>query len=151
MAASRWKPGAVIRKKLGVWTYYARLLEFPWAAFYRYRTRAPVDDLDEIVANDVLFTLAAHKDLLARGQWESIGSRPLEKTLRRPKAQAIWDDATHCRILDDKGRIRSATPDECKELEPAAVWEPEHVADRLRDAFAGRPDRWLQRMRSRRE
>jgi hypothetical protein len=143
MIPKRWKPGTVIRKKLGAWTYYAHLLEFPWAAFYRHRTRKPVEDPDEVVGCDVLFTLAVHKDLLAKGQWEIIGSRPLEKGLRIPKAQAIWDDAENCRIIDDKARMRPATPKECKALEPAVIWEPESLADRLKDNMDGRPDRRL--------
>jgi len=57
----------VIRKSLeDGWTYYARLLEFLWAVFYKHRTKTPSDDLAAITAHPVLFTIAAHKDLLAK-------------------------------------------------------------------------------------
>ena len=143
MAKKQWEPGNAISKKIAGWTYYARLLEFPWVAFYHYRTKKLVEELDEITKKEVLFTIAAHKSLVAKGGWTSIGHRPVEKGLRPPRAQAIWDDAEHCHIIDDKGEMRESTPKECKGLEPAAVWEPNHIADRLKDTFAGRPNRWL--------
>jgi hypothetical protein len=151
MKKMRWQPGSVVRKRLNdSWTYYARLLEFPWVAFYRYRTKEPFDDVAKIVGHEVLFTIAAHKDLLAPGEWETVGLVPLEPTLHPPGAQAIWDDADHCQIIDRDGNIRPATPKECAGLEPAAVWEPEHIADRLQDAFAGRQNRWLRELIPRR-
>jgi hypothetical protein len=143
----RWRRGAVIRKRLGRAHHYARLLEFPWVAFYRATTARASDDLVAIVASDVRFTIAAHKDLLANTEWDVIGTVALDGALRPPRAQAIWDDAEHCHIIDDAGEMRPATPAECADLEPAAVWEPEHISDRLRDALAGRPNKWLEQLR----
>ncbi len=147
MARKRWEPGTVVRKSLDDdWTYYARLLEFPWAAFYRHRTREPSDQLAEIVASPVLFTIAAHKDLVAEGEWKPVGRIPLDGSLRPPAEQAMWNvaDPEHPRIIDDRAEMRPTTPAEAVRLEPAAVWEPEHIADRLKDAFANRPNKWLQ-------
>jgi len=42
---------------------------------------------------------------------------------------------------------RPASREECAGLEAAAVWEPEHVEDRLRDHFAGRPNKWVESLR----
>jgi hypothetical protein len=147
MANNRWQAGAVIRKKLSDGMhYYARLLEFPWAVFYRYRSALPENDLPSIAAHEVLFIIAAHKTLLAKDQWETIGNLPLDGTLHRPKERAIWDDAETCQIIDANNEMRPATPAQCAGLEIAAVWEPNHIEDRLDDAFAGRPDRWLEQM-----
>lgn len=148
MAKQTWQPGAVIRKTLDDRTYYGRLLEFPWAAFYDHRTEEPSKDLDEITARPILFTLAAHKDLIARDQWEVVGRRALEASLRPPPAQRVVDalDPDHYQIIDGEGDIREATREEVEGLEPAAVWEPEHIADRLEDHYAGRPNRWLKNM-----
>jgi hypothetical protein len=147
MANRQWQPGAIIRKQLADGMhYYARLLEFPWAAFYRHRSGPPESDLAAIAAHDVLFTIAAHKSLLAKNQWEPIGHLPLDRSLLPPAAQAVWDDADNCQIIDAHGEMRHATPKECAGLEPAAVWEPEHIDDRLQDAFGGRPNRWLEQM-----
>jgi hypothetical protein len=40
-----------------------------------------------------------------------------------------------------------ATAQECAGLEVAAVWDPEHVEDRLRDHFDGRPNIWVESIR----
>ena len=37
-----------------------------------------------------------------------------------------------------------ATRAECVGLERSAVWDPEHVEDRLRDHRAGRPNKWAE-------
>ena len=42
---------------------------------------------------------------------------------------------------------RTASLAECEALESAAVWEPDHVEDRLRDHYAGRPNRWVESLR----
>jgi hypothetical protein len=144
----------VIRKTLeDGFTYYGRLLRFPWVAFYDFRTKEPVDDLTTTVANPTLFTVAAHKDLLADGEWKSVGILPLEESLRPPRAQFIQDpfDPRKCRIIDLTGNSRSATPEECEGLERAAVWEPEHIADRLMDHYAGRPNIWVEDLKLRRD
>jgi hypothetical protein len=43
-----------------------------------------------------------------------------------------------------RGVVRSATRAECVGLERCAVWAPEHVEDRLRDHFRGRPNKWVE-------
>jgi hypothetical protein len=147
MANVRWRAGAVISKALpDGWTYYGRLLEFPWVAFYKHRTKAASDDVEAVTGSQVLFTLAAHKDLTAPSEWRTIGQQPLEPSLGPPHAQAVWDDDGSCQIIDAEGEMRAATPAECKGLEPAAVWEPDHIADRLQDTFAGRENPWLRNL-----
>lgn len=145
-------PGTVIRKALpDGHIYYGRVLEGAWVAFYDLRTAEPVDDLERIVANRPLFVLAAHKDLLAHDEWEALGVVPLDGSLQPPPQQFIQDlhDPKRCRIIDLGGHIRPATREECVGLEPAAVWEPEHIADRLMDHFAGRPNVWMESLRLR--
>jgi hypothetical protein len=151
MANKRWQPGNVIRKSVeDGWTYYGQLLEFPWAVFYRRRTQDPDADIAAITASPVAFTVAAHKDLISMGEWRSIGSTGIPAGVAPPAEQAIWDDPDHCRIIDLQSNMRAATVEECDRLEVAAVWEPEHIEDRLSDVFAGRPDRWREAMIPRR-
>jgi len=154
MAKKRWEHGNVVTKTLDDgWTYYARLLESPWVAFYRHRTKQTADDLAKVVASPVLFTIATHKDLVTNGAWKLAGHIPLDGSLEPPRAQAVWDmdDPTKCEIIDDQGDMRPATPEQCELLEPAAVWAPEHIDDRLKDTFAGRRNLWLDSLRPARQ
>jgi hypothetical protein len=43
-----------------------------------------------------------------------------------------------------------ASAEQCEGLECAAVWEAEHVVERLSDHFAGRPNAWVESMKPRR-
>jgi hypothetical protein len=140
---SSWKPNTIIQRQLddGFW-YYGRLIEFPWAAFYRFRSKSSENAIDEVVQSEVLFIIAAHKSLLE--YWKPVAKAEPDKRVHIPDAQAVWDSPDECQIIDAKGEMRPATPEECRGLEPAAVWEPEHIADRLQDAFAGRPNQWLE-------
>lgn len=42
---------------------------------------------------------------------------------------------------------RIAYPGECQGLEAAAVWDAEHVEDRLRDHIEGKPNRWVEELK----
>jgi hypothetical protein len=52
-----------------------------------------------------------------------------------------------CQIIDVEGNIRDVSPEECSGLERAAVWEAGHVAKRIHDHYAGRPNAHLESMR----
>lgn len=146
MPATNWRPGAVISRRLGDGNiYYGRLLDFPWAAFYRLRTAQPAD-ASEVITHDVLFTVAAQQDLPGQDQWTVLQVLPLDGTLSPPAGQFIQDDLdpADLQIIDAAGNTRPAGYQECVGLEAAAVWEPGHIADRLMDTWAGRPNSWLQ-------
>jgi hypothetical protein len=83
------------------------------------------------------------------GIWPIIGHEPLsQELLQEPllcKKDAITGQLTIYR--DSTGEEISATQEQCEKLEIAAVWEPSHVEDRLRDHFAGRPNKWANSLR----
>lgn len=135
------KPGTFVRVPLEDGTFgYGRILKPPHSAFYHYRTPSPDSDLDRIASNPVLFRIAVR--YLPRSGWEFIGWRELESHLTQPVVQFTQDlgDFKKCKIFDDAGNARPATPEECVGLEKAAVWDPHHVEGRLLDFFMGRPN-----------
>jgi hypothetical protein len=88
---------------------------------------------------------------VTRGRWQVIGSVPLSQEersvpIRFFKQDALTGDLTIYWEGPEPGEVHEvpATREECMGLERAAVWEPEHVEDRLRDHFAGRPNKWLE-------
>lgn len=142
MPPTRWVPGAVIAAELAdhQW-HYGRLLKFPWAAFYDLRTTRVVTEAARVIDHPVLFTIAAQKDLAT--QWVTIAVVKLDGTLRPPAAQYLHhpdDDPDDWSIIDAQDNIRPASASECAGLEPAMVYEPEHIAQRLLDPDA--PNRW---------
>ncbi len=141
-----FEPGVLLRVDLdGVWHTYARMLaRRPKYAFYDCRVSAPVDDVLAIVKRPVLFVLAVN-DRTSRGHWPKVGQVPLEMAPVPIPNQFMQDIITGgaCQIVDDAVNIRPAAPEECVGLERAAVWDPAHVEERLRDHYAGRPNAHL--------
>lgn len=84
--------------------------------------------------------------------WRSIGKLPLRADESPDSRFAKQDPLTGALSIYWKDSAAGtwheepATPEECAGLEVAAVWSAEHVEDRLRDHFAGRPDKWSSSM-----
>lgn len=83
------------------------------------------------------------------GRWRVIGRHPLRDDespdTRRFKQDAItgelsiyWEDSVRGTWHEEP-----ATLEECADLERSAVWNANHIEDRLRDHFAGRPNIWV--------
>jgi hypothetical protein len=132
------------------WHTYALMLESVDMAFFDARSTAELP-IDEIVARPVLFRVAVHKSAYNTGRWLRVGAVPIPDALRGGVPEFRQDPITgHLEISDDEGvTFRDATLDECRGLERLAVWEPEHVEDRLRDHYAGVPNKWVESLRPR--
>jgi hypothetical protein len=145
-----YKAGSFVRIPLADSSFgYGRIKEPPYEAFYGYRTTVPELDLDKIVASPMLFRIAVrHSEL---HPWELLGWRQLEGPLTQPVVQFRQDigDFRRCTIFDTLGNVRTAEPSECVGLERAAVWEQHAVEERLLDAFLGRPNATVERLKVR--
>jgi hypothetical protein len=140
------KPGTFVRIPLADGSFgYGRFIESSLIAFYSYRTTSPDPDLGRIAANPVLFKIPV------RQSWEVIGWRELEEHLTQPAVFFMQDvgNFKSCTIADSLGNEREATPEECIGLERVAVWEQHAAEERLLDAFLGRPNADVERLRVR--
>lgn len=81
--------------------------------------------------------------------WRSIGKLPLREDGSAASRFAKQDPLTGALSIywEDPQRGQRheapATLDECAGLESAAVWSANHIEDRLRDYFAGKPNKWV--------
>jgi len=147
--ASKFEPGSVLRVDLDdQWHTYARIVtRTPKIAIHDCRVSAPEQDLLAIVKTPVLFVLAVggHAD---SGDWPKVGHVPLELAPVPIPEQFMQDLVTGtCRIVDDSFNARPAKPEQCVGLERAAVWDPVHVVERIRDHYAGRPNKHMDYMK----
>lgn len=90
------------------------------------------------------------KSALTSNRWQVVSFRPLEPELAKPVEYFMRDRLTgrYSVYRSSDGLTRVSTFEECKGLEAAAAWEPEHVEDRLRDYFAGRPNPWAEQLKA---
>lgn len=144
------KPGSFLRIPLSDGSFgYGRVLDLPFDAFYDYRTNKPDSDLDRIASKPILFRIVVRQP--HPKSWEPIGWREVEGHLTQPVVQFMQDLGPYhrCTIFDNLGNEREAEPKECIGLEPAAVWDARGVENRLLDAFMGRPNAAMERMKPR--
>lgn len=165
--ARRGNPGDIVRIDLGDGRHtYGQLLVDPFVAVYDFPTTDQVIDMAAVVGKRVLFVVAvSHRSIERRAVggrpvgrravggrgWPVVGHAPPGSPTAAVPDRFVQDiaDPGSCRILDAEGNARPATLQECEGLEPAAVWDAEHVTERLRDHYAGRSNVYLERMRLR--
>jgi hypothetical protein len=110
-------------------------------------------DFSTLVEGPIAFQLMVMNYAITDGRWPVVARIPVPEHLRTPPAFCKKDEITgQLSIYQEVENLaphyeRDARPDECRGLETAAVWEPEHIEDRIRDHFAGRPNVWAEQLR----
>lgn len=145
----RRRPGDIIKISLGQGRHsYAQVAEEPLIVFFDGAfTDEPSPHV--VIGLPVLFRIWVHNDAVKNGIWPVIGNQPLApENAVEPyfyKQDAITGALSlYHSSFAATGWERPASATECDGLECAAVWDPEHVEDRLRDHYAGPPNRWLE-------
>ena len=142
--------GDVIQINLGNGYYSFGCATFNSVAFYDFRSNE-VPEINEIVNKPILFTLwvmdYAYKK---NGDFKIMGNIPINDKLNEPpkyfkedpiskKLYIYWENGDTHQI--------AATYDECSGLERAAVWDPDHIIDRLNDHYEGKPNKWAESLK----
>jgi hypothetical protein len=143
--------GAIVKIELGDGYHsYARILDKANYAFYNLRTNEEISDLNYIISKQILFIIAVYDDVVTKGRWLKIGKLPIEDSLQILPYKYIQDKqkpGSFELYNSNTGKSEPASKEECKGLECAAVWEANHIEERIRDHFAGRPNIWVEKMR----
>lgn len=139
-------PGDVLKIKLDDGSYcFARVLHEPYIAFYGLNIEDA--DIDTILSSEIIFKIAVMNKAITTGRWKKYGHRPLDESLEMPIRFFRQDTISKKLYIYVNGNEAPATASECTGLERAAVWDPEHVEDRLRDHFAETPNKWVESLR----
>jgi hypothetical protein len=146
--AQRWTVGAIVQISLDDGYFaYAQMLEQPEYAFFGVRTP---DELsaDAVVQAPVLFRLWVMRYAHSKGRWRKVGAGRIGDALRKPVHRYNQDPFSRkIRLTINGVDGPEGTIADCDDLECAAVWDPEHVEDRLRDHFLGIPNKWVLSLR----
>lgn len=147
----KWIPGDFFVVPLQNKEYgYGRVLESPLIAIYSVKDKNPSIEVDKLKIAEVLFRVWVMKYAITEGVWPVIGHDPLSEQLKITppffKQDAINNNLT---LYFGNGKESPATYDQCVNLEYAAVWEPNHIQDRIEDHFAGLPNKWVESLRPR--
>jgi Immunity protein 26 len=141
--------GDIVKISLGDGFHtYARVLDEALFTFYDSHTKEEMPIL-EIITLPILFQIAVMDYAVKRGRWVIVGNAPLDDPRLKQRPQFMQDilRKEQFSIYEKGGKIRPAVKEECIGLERAAVWEPTHVEDRLRDHYAGQKNKWVESLK----
>lgn len=125
---------------------FGRVLEEPLLAFYDLSVVSE-PNLKEVVSSPILFKICVMNHAITSGRWPIIGSLSLDEGLKKPVKFFKQDPISKELCIYINAEEIPATLAECDGLERAAVWDPEHVEDRLRDHYAGVPNQWVESLK----
>lgn len=108
---------------------YGRVLKDASIAIYKEISNSP----NMIPSTeDYAFIVGVYRDVLTSGEWPIVGRRPFENAEEAwPPPNCIIDSISGEYSVYYKGEIRPGSKEECEDLEVAAVWEAEHIIDRI--------------------
>jgi len=150
MSRQRFEPGAILRIDVeGPRHAYARMLsDHPYVAVYDELTEAELSPA-EVVKRPVQFVVGVFDGAYKTGRWPKVGVVPPDAApVAIPEffRQDMFNP-DDCTIVDHLGNTRPATPAECAGLERDAVWDADHVVQRLLDHDANRPNAFLEHLK----
>ena len=148
------QPGRVVRIPLGDgmvgWGRQLRNVRVEFYERFDAETDAEQVDPREVARCEVAFTVAVMDRAFRRnGGWTLLDVVPLSEkeeseTYRSVKQNPVSGAVTiYWEKPDGSSGEDIATRAACAGLERSAVWDPEHIEDRLRDHRAGRPNKWV--------
>jgi hypothetical protein len=143
----RRREGDVVKVELADGTHtYARTIPRATFAFYDCRKKKnEVVSIEEILKSKILFAIPVMNRAVTSGRWEIVGSKELEPELEEPIRFFSQDPIDPSQYFIWESDVsRPAKKEECKGLECYAVWEAEHVEDRLLDHYLGRKNKWVE-------
>ena len=148
---ARRRVGDVVSIDLGEGRFgFAVVLKEPLFGYYDYSSDAPAPPLSEIVASPIAFKVCTMRHHVVSGRWPVIGRIEIsDEDAALPwffKEDSLTNQLSKTR---DGTEELPVTEEEAMQMERAAVWEPDHVVDRLRDHFAGVPNKWVESLKPR--
>ncbi len=131
----RWSKGAVLSVPFNGGQAYAQMLDFPEMAFF-----------SDAELSNFLFRIWVHKYCYSTGHWLRCGKAPVSAELQEEVQRFSKDRISGKYSIWVGSEERAASYAECQGLERAAVWDANHVEDRLADLAAGRENKWLNQL-----
>lgn len=143
----RRRVGDIVKIPLAENSYcFGRVLQEPLMAFYDLLV-STVPDIGRISSSPILFKVWVMNKAITSGRWPVIGNADLDKEITSVPEFFKQDPVSKAFSKYSDGKEKPATQSDCIGLERAAVWEAEHIEDRLRDYYAGRKNKWVESLK----
>ena len=128
---------------------FGRIVEGGFIEFYDLKlSNDQIEGINEkLIGSKVIFTLSVHKSWEKNKNWEVVGKNLNNVSSIPSQFMQSIGNQNDIKIIDSTGNSRPATKDEVKGIERLAVWEDNHVEDRLRDYFDGKQNIWVEHLK----
>ena len=140
-------PGAIVEIPLlnGEYYCYGQLLEYGHCAVFDFKVQTPLSDLSVLNKVGILFRVCIYRQVISQGDWLKVGKLPLREELTVFPDEFIYHDWNQKFFLYKvvTGEIIPASKEECRGLEPCAVWDSNHVEDRIVAYYNNEPCVWM--------
>ena len=113
----------------------AQMLKFPEIAFF-----------DPLNPEKLLCRLWVHTSAYSKGRWRKIDKKPIPDYLAEEVPRFKKDHISGKISIHINGNDYPASYNDCVNLECAAVWDANHVEDRLRDHCEDKENIWVKSM-----
>ncbi|MBL0048944.1 MAG: hypothetical protein IPP32_12705 [Bacteroidetes bacterium] len=148
MAKQRITEGSIIEINIENQYYvYAQILVKGLGyAFFDYKSKEKLTDFSILRQSKVLFIVMVYNDVITQGKWLKVGKLEIREDLKNQPMKYIQDaiNPNNFELYNpNTGEVIKATREQCEGLECAAVWESNHIEDRIRDYYLGVPNIWL--------
>lgn len=109
---------------------YGRIYRDASIGIYREVSEKPKSP--RIGSRDFLFTVGMYSDVPSINNWPKVGKDPFPTTESEwPPPMFVRDVISGSYQIYHKGTFRDADPGEASDLEEAAVWDSDHIIDRI--------------------
>ena len=124
---------------------YGQILPHSECAIFDYKSVKPLVDVGLLNKAQLMFVVGFYNYIIRDRIWPVVGKLPIREDLQSPPPYYIYDKATNkFNLYDNKtGLTKPATKEEVKGLECAAVWDANHIVDRIRSHYLNVPCVWL--------
>jgi hypothetical protein len=152
MAKQRITTGSILEINIDNQYYsYAQILQNGRGiAFFDNKIEDKLIDFSILEKCNLLFIVVVYNDVITQGKWLKVGKLPIRKELEILPMKFIQDriNPSEFRLYNpNTGEMTKAKREECDGLEYAAVWEANHVEDRIRDYYLGVPNVWVNQLK----
>jgi len=154
MKKQRYDTDKIVRIMIDENQYsFGRTLMKPYVAFYDYKTNEKQANIGEIITKPIMFILCIYDYVITKGRWEIVADVPNSAIDVAIPLQFLQDafPPYSCSLIDAQGNSISASIGECRRLERCAVWEPEHVEERIKDFYDGKKNIWAESLKLKEE
>ena len=138
-------PGGIVKIPFDDgWHTYGRILNYGDLAIYDLKTQEDITDLDYIISRPILFKCIVNDNGVKGGKYPIIGIIALETSLENSKYYFGPTPGNEDYGIYENGNLRKAiSKEECIGLPVGAVWDPDHISERLKDHYSGVEDKFM--------